>query len=501
MLKVNLLTWKKLLSLSAIGFLTVVFSAKLHAFDWQEWQEEIRGYQSGQKAESKPRQENNSIKSSSTSTSTSTSTNNPQFVNRLDQEILLLRAEMSKRNGDVIQVKRYLEQLQNQTILPPFKARVASLKQYVAANSGFFNRSQYVQQLQFPMYDANAVVALVLPTSGEYEEVGLSLQTSLQNALNKAGFKGRLIAVDSNLYGSAFEIWEVLKYYQPNFVFGPLTKELVTQWQALRTGVQTLFFNNVDYLGVGEFSLSPNRLAGLEQVFQVLEQGQYENVLVLTDESEKSQELEQAFKQAWLQYKPYANYQSESIKGNVSDGLANLLSIKKSQQRHRWLQRVLGQNLAYDSRVRQDVEVVVSFLAQEQAIQVAPYIDYVSTNQKIIHVWYPSQTPTSAYLAFNNQAWQQSFLLLPQSVSLQENLENSRKNSVSNTQNKTGLFHALGQVAVQIVKSSTTSTALEHVEFTEYGGYVRNASGQFNLLPIVYWADNGIIEKYFQLAD
>ena len=91
-----------------------------------------------------------------------------KVVKRLDQEILLLRAERSKRNGDIKQVKRYVEQLQKQQILPPFIRRVEVLKEYAAEfveSPTVF--SQYSQSIRFPWHDKSALVAIVLPTTGK----------------------------------------------------------------------------------------------------------------------------------------------------------------------------------------------------------------------------------------------------------------------------------------------------------------------------------------------
>ena len=438
------------------------------------------------------------IKDNASQASQSSKASEPQFINRLDQEILVLRAEMSKRNGDVRQVERYLDQLEKQTILPPFRSRIEVLKQYVANNSHVFNRSsRFAQPLNFPMNNPKAVVAIVLPSSGDYEQVGVALQTALQTGLNKAGFRGKLIAIDSNLYGSAFEIWELLKFYQPDFVFGPLRKEMVAEWQALRTGVTSFYFNDIGYLGVDEFSLSPNRLAGLEQVFQIIQQGQYENVLVLKDMSEKSQELTDTFKQAWLSFNSPWSYREHVVEGNVGQSLDVALGVTQSKQRHAWVERVLKQPVEAKARTREDARLVISLLPQSIAIQVSPYLNFLSSEQELTHIWYPSQTPDSNYLAFNIDAWQQTFLILPQSVEV----EKTRKQWGIDAHSKTGLFYALGQVAVKIVDNSTASSEVNTIELTEQGGFVRNASGQFHLLPIVYWADNGTLEKYYQLAE
>jgi len=168
-------------------------------------------------------------------------------VKRLDQEILILRAEMSKKNGDAKQVRQYVNQLEKQYILPAFKGRVEQLKRYVASlpKSSLFSFLPFQKNIHFPMHESNSVVAIVLPTSGPYELVGLKLQKAIQDGLTASGFQGKLIALDSDIYDTAFEMWEVLKFYEPSFIFGPLRKDTITSWQKLDTGVPTMYFNEV----------------------------------------------------------------------------------------------------------------------------------------------------------------------------------------------------------------------------------------------------------------
>ena len=69
----------------------------------------------------------------SQSTKHSIDNNRLREVKRLDQEILILRAEMSKKNGDIKQVRQYISELDNQYIIPVFQGRVNALRKYVAS--------------------------------------------------------------------------------------------------------------------------------------------------------------------------------------------------------------------------------------------------------------------------------------------------------------------------------------------------------------------------------
>lgn len=417
-------------------------------------------------------------------------------VKRLDQEIMILRAEMSQKHGDVKQVEQYLNQLDKQSILPGFKARIERLRKYVLSipkkNSSFLSFFSSVKSINFPMHDKNAVVAIVLPDSGVYGSVGASIQKALQEGLKQAGFEGKLIALDLAIYDSAFEAWEVLKYYDPSFIFGPLQKEKIAQWQELKTGVQTLYFNDVTSFTNYEFGLSPGKQAGLEQVFQVLNQADYGRVLVLTEPEQSSQELEQAFSQAWSNYPLAENYTSKVVEKTVGQAIDDGLNINKSKARKSWLQRVLGTHLKFSPRARKDIDAVISFLPQNLAIQVAPYLNFITNSKPIAHIWYPSKTPSANYVLNHLDAWQETFAVLPLSLSTKI----TKNHSNPSTQTKNGLFYALGRVAVEIVKSSNLTSDVDTLIETANGTYIRDANGQFTLLPDVYWADDGVFEKF-----
>ena len=73
----------------------------------------------------------------------------------------------------------------------------------------------------------------------------------------------------------------------------------------------------------------------------------------------------------------------------------------------------------------------------------------------------------------------------------------TKKNTPQTDKLKNGLFYALGRVAIEIVKNPDISSSVDILVDTEFGTYVRDSNGQFNLLPILYWADSGVFEKIY----
>lgn len=419
----------------------------------------------------------------------------PIQVSRLDQEVLVLRAEMAKKRGQKSLVNYYISILDRQYILPIFKTRVELLREFtsqeVSPISQFLSLFNSTSSVDFPMDDHNAVVAIILPTTGGYASAGEPLQKALQEGLQEVGFKGKLVAIDSSIYDTAHELWNVLKYYEPNFIFGPLQKSLVAQWQRLNTGVATFYFNDLSQAGSKEYSLSPSKQVGLEQVFQVINETQLENLLIIKTKETTSQELEESFHQAWLEFSHGEDYETAVIDKNVGKAIDKGLNVEASKNRHYWLQKVLNTSLDFTPRVRHDIEAIISFVPQSKAIQIAPYLHFLPLDKDINNIWYPTKTPSLSYLQANVDVWQNTYAILPLFVT-NESLRQQKFLQSS----KNGLFYALGRVAVEIVKNPSLSQNVDSLVETEYGSYVRNSNGQFHLLPVVYWADKGVFEKF-----
>jgi len=413
-----------------------------------------------------------------------------QVAKRLDQEILVLRAEKAKEHGDVRRVHQYLQELNAQRIAPIYLGRVSMLERFVDYHSDVYQspaQAVHVQQLDVPVLDRDLVIAIVLPASGDYGVAGSAIQQAIQEGLDDVGFKGQLLAIDSAQFLTADEIWQTLRPYHPNLIFGPLQKDLVEQWKALGVGVKTVFFNNSNHLGVGQFSLSPNRISGLEQVFQLLQQAEYHNVLVLRDGSFAARELEESFYQAWSTLYDSDGYHLQVIEGNVGKSIDDSFDISGSKSRKRGIQRIVASALQFSPRRRQDFDAVISFVPQKLAIQVVPYLNFLTAHNELTHIWYPSKTPSSRYLQFNKDAWQQTYVILPQSIEIDPN---SNRIQIKSSDGQ-GLFYALGRVAVELIAKPNLASKIDTLEETGYGSVVRDASGQFHLLPDIYWADKG----------
>ncbi len=470
------------------------------AYEGAEWQD-LMSIQSEQFIEKKPTAKRPLPKVLSKS--------NPEYrlesqVQRIDQEIMLLRAELARKNDDLDQVRNYVNELSRTVLLPIFQQRLASLRLYLMspkASHQVLDSYLFVgglEPLQFPDASDKSIVVVLLPLTGPYEEVGNRVLAGLTKSLEEISFKGTLAVFDTALYESMFQLWEMVKYYDPDFIFGPLQKQTAQQWQALNTGIPTLYFNSMDRLFGHERALSLSKSKGLEQVLSILNYSQFQNILVLTDSSESSKKLESEFYQAWssANSQGQGQYQHQSIEKTVSQAIENAMNVQRSKARYLWLRKMADTTLEFTPRARQDFEVVISLVPQNKAIQVGPILDFHQLTS-VTHVWYPSQAPNRNALKKYLSSWQQTYAVLPTYI----NSESNSNDLSANLEDDNGLFYALGQVAVEIVKNPAISDGLNlHVD-TEFGAIVSNMVGQFHLLPVVYWVDQGVFDRVTEFSE
>jgi hypothetical protein len=461
-------------------------------------------------------------------------------IELIDQEIIILRAELAQSQNQVDQVRFYLNQLNGATVFPVFRARYLALLQSLSTPiytpesttplsspapsispktvvidvPGIFEepstiKSQSSDQpeplsnTRFSVFNTDElsrftidhqnpskVIAVLLPMSGEYELAGKQMWQGIQDSAKAQGVRAKLVLLDTEEFGSMWSLWQEAKQHNPILVLGPLRKESARDFQGLKTGVPTLFFNPVSPLTANERSLVPNRNSGLTRVLSVLAHEENQSVLVLSEDEALSGNLERAFHQAWLSEVSDGHYyhqtiQKKEVNSNVGQVLETGLNVTLSKNRAKVLENVLQESVQFKPRVRQDIGAVVSFLSHRQAAQAAPFLRFLG-DSAIHHIWYPGQMPSMALLAGELKSWPKTYAVLPFYGVANVDLAIKELKSENS-----GLFYALGKTAVEMVKVNAFSP-LEHSDEPAVLGAVRMAGkGQFQLLPALYWMDQG----------
>ncbi len=323
--------------------------------------------------------------------------------------------------------------------------------------------------------------------------MGNQILEGLTDALTSADFVGTLVVLDTALYANAFEVWQLAKAYEPDFIFGPLRKTIANQWQSLSTGIPTFYFNEMRFLNGHERALSPSKVKGVEVLMRFLEAESYQNILVLTDNHAASEKLESAFYSLWHTSEHTGTYQQQHIDKTVGEAVEIASNREHSKARQLWLQSLVDVNLFFKPRVRKDIDVVISFLSERNAIQVTAILDFYGFSD-IPRVWYPVQVPRVSFFKKNLSSLHASYAVLPAYVQPNLSFFAQEKDAFSGENNQFGLFYALGQVAVKIVNNSAISDGLELYIETEFGAIRSSSVGQFYLLPMMYWVNQNETE-------
>lgn len=401
-------------------------------------------------------------------------------IQQIDQEIVLLRAELAKSNGNQRALSQYLEQLEAMDLLPSFQARFESLK--AAAIQEPVSRLPDSYEQSFKLPDAQSNVVVLLPLSGQYAAAGQAILSALKTHWP---YQKPFVALDSAIYEQMFELWELVKLYSPDFIIGPLDKRNALGWQNLNTGIPTLYLNQLSQFRASEKGLAPNKEKGLQQLASFIQQTGLQHLLILSKEDETARKLAFEFEQAWLKSDSFLHYQIDVIGESVDRSLQDALNVTRSWSRKNWLQRNLQSNLEFEPRARQDIDAVVHFLQVDDAVQIKPLINFYHLNSSM-SLWYPSVYPSRSELLSLLPSWQQTYAFIPPYLTFlteESDVENS-------LYGKNGLFYALGQLVAETVDNSLIVKARQHLAFSPAGELVSDDQAELQLLPSVYWLDD-----------
>jgi len=402
----------------------------------------------------------------------------------IDQEILLLRAELAQSNQDIPSLQRYLKQINAASLAPVFEARFAALTRFF--ENSLMLKPLSTDQPAFRLPIEGGQVIVLLPLSGDYGEAGQSI---LEGLTASWPFNKSFTVIDSGLYHSMNELWELVKLYEPDFIIGPLNKENAQVWQALDSQVPTLYLNQLDDYHVYEKGLSPSKRLGLLQLQTFIESMGLEHVLVLADQTDVGKRLQVQFEQAWLKPNTKGLYESVQIGESVHSAMKTALNVQRSISRKNWVQKTIGQDLNFEPRARQDLEAVINLTSIDEAIQIKPILDFYHLS-RTFSLWYPTTYPSSSELQSQQNSWQQTYGFLP--PYLVEPIVQSSENDAEEL--KTGLFYALGMLVANIVNNPRMNLANQHLKNSALGQAITNKQNALIILPNVFWLDDYTIQ-------
>lgn len=418
-----------------------------------------------------------------------------QQIQLIDAEIWLLKAELAQKNGDVLSVKNYLQKLDSvfaRNQLPSqFVTRVEQLHHYLT----LVTQADLPQKAVSYQFDPQRMLAL-LPMTGPYAEAGLAIYQAMVSEFELIAPQYSIEVLDTNIYHSMHDVWEWVDLYQPSFVFGPLQKEKVQQLNNQEISIPVLAFNEISQPSPYVKFLTPNSsLSLVQKLVSLMGNGVYRRIMVLTDGSRRSNAMFQQLYQTWAAEQPLEReavteiFHQQQVTVQVDKALEKVVHGDQSEIRRNWLQKILRTPIHYVPRTRNDIDMVVSFLPNELAMQVTPLLAYYQLNQ-IPHYWIPSKLPTSQSFIRSLPFWQGTSAIFP---SYYTKLLSQKNNDTDQLNDQVGIFHALGSSAIKAVTrlSFDQPNAIQ----TELGILSLDVEGRLHLEPDLVWIDRGGFER------
>ncbi|MCP3687637.1 MAG: penicillin-binding protein activator [Gammaproteobacteria bacterium] len=228
-------------------------------------------------------------------------------------------------------------------------------------------------------------IALMLPLSGRFEKVSGAIQNGFLYAhyLNDDESLPTLEIIDASTDPAEFN----LQYQQAiqngaEFVVGPISKDLINMLQQRKQlEVPTLALNYGDelelpVLNLYQFGLRPEDEA--EQIADYALANDKHHAITLVPDTEWGSRLQTAFSHRFeaLGGRVVGSEVYPPKKNDYSATIKKLLNLTNSSQRHKIIQQVMGEQLKFVSRRRQDVDMIFIAANARQARLIKPQLKF-----------------------------------------------------------------------------------------------------------------------------
>ncbi len=211
-------------------------------------------------------------------------------------------------------------------------------------------------------------VALLLPLSGELAPAGKAVLNGFLAAYYASratgGAANELLVMDLDKYPSSSSAYEEAVRQKVNLVVGPLSKEALADLATrLERPVPILALNRIDQVlpasgsALVQLSLSPEDEA--VSVAALAFGAGARRALIISPAGDWGSKVETALRERWTDLG--GTVASSSTYGNndeYSSNVKSALSLDSSEQRARDLRTLLGTNIDFTPRRRQDIDVV-----------------------------------------------------------------------------------------------------------------------------------------------
>lgn len=225
-------------------------------------------------------------------------------------------------------------------------------------------------------------IAVLLPLTGKLSSVGKTVQEGIIAAhYQSENSNDRLLS----FYDTAKSLYAITPYQQAindgaDFVVGPLTRESVSailSQEKLSTPILTL--NQIDTPNLHNYSYQfglPVEDEAIQAAHYAFEKG-HKKAIAFFPNNTTGERAEKAFKEYFEGLGGELVYaQKYSDKKLFKQNVQRMLRVDSSMNRKKALERLLGRNLEFEMRRRQDVDFIFIHARSQEGRMIKPFINY-----------------------------------------------------------------------------------------------------------------------------
>lgn len=226
-------------------------------------------------------------------------------------------------------------------------------------------------------------IAMLIPLSGPLENAGKAIQEGMHasyfTALEENWNLPVIVNYDTNK-DSITNIHQKIRQSNTDLIIGPLQKELLTELAQLENQIPIIALNYLNEKKIKNKNLIQFGLASEDEAkqlaFEAIQDG-HQNAIILQTDFDWANRASESFKKKWQALGgKVVNHTILSSEKNYSKQIAESLSLDKSSFRHNKIEKIIGEELGFLPRRRQDFDVFIIFSNNDQIHAIKPLLDY-----------------------------------------------------------------------------------------------------------------------------
>lgn len=217
-------------------------------------------------------------------------------------------------------------------------------------------------------------LAVLLPMQGKYKVISHQIRSGIIKAFYASDQSIQIRFYDSSDINNLENIYTQAKQEGADRIIGPLRKQAIQELAAFHDN-SMLALNKVEGISIPQFSFKSSDPS--VQMRNRFEQSGYKRIGILTNDSKNSVAEAQKLQYLWKQ----AGHEAEiSIYPNerpkLRDALGKLIHETSSKERKNNLRWLVGENLNFFPRTRQDLDAIVILDSEHRMAVFRPQFDF-----------------------------------------------------------------------------------------------------------------------------